>query len=41
MHCIKMVQKKEIEYREFQIRDKQCRSIDFNGDVLRFTLHLT
>ena len=30
-----------IEYIEFHIKDKHGRPIDFNGDVLGFTLHLT
>ena len=29
-----------IEYIEFQIKDEYGRPIDFNGDVLTFTLHL-
>ena len=30
-----------IEYIEFHIKDEHGRPIDFNGDVLSFTLHLT
>ena len=29
------------EYIEFHINDEHGRPIDFNGDVLSFTLHLT
>ena len=29
-----------IEYSEFHIKDKHGIPIDFNGDVLSFTLHL-
>ena len=29
-----------IEYIEFHIKDEYGRPIDFNGDVLSFTLHL-
>ena len=29
-----------IEYIEFHIKDEFGRAIDFNGDVLSFTLHL-
>ena len=32
--------KNRIEYIEFHIKDEHGRSIDFNGDVLSFTLHL-
>ena len=32
--------KDRIEYVEFQIKDEHGRQIDFNGDVLSFTLHL-
>ena len=35
------VTKVRIEYIEFYIKDEHGRSIDFNGDVLKFTLHLT
>ena len=31
---------KRIEYIEFHIKDEHGRPIDFNGDVLSFTLHL-
>ena len=34
------VTKDRIEYIEFHIKDEQRRPIDFNGDVLSFTLHL-
>ena len=34
------VTKDIIEYIEFHIKDELGRSIDFNGDVLSFTLHL-
>ena len=34
------VTKDRIEYIEFQIKDEHGRPIDFNGDVLNFTLHL-
>ena len=34
------VTKERIEYIEFHIKDEHGRPIDFNGDVLRFTLHL-
>ena len=34
------VTKDRIEYIEFHIRDEHGRPIDFNGDVLSFTLHL-
>ena len=34
------VTKDRIEYIEFQIKDEHGRPIDFNGDVLSFTLHL-
>ena len=34
------VTKDRIQYIEFHIKDKHGRSIDFNGDVLSFTLHL-
>ena len=33
------VTKDRIEYIEFHIKDKYGRPIDFNGDVLSFTLH--
>ena len=32
--------KNRIEYIEFHIKDEHGRPIDFNGDVLNFTLHL-
>ena len=34
------VTKDRIEYIEFHIKDGHRRPIDFNGDVLSFTLHL-
>ena len=34
------VTKDRIEYIEFHIKDEYGRPIDFNGDVLSFTLHL-
>ena len=34
------VTKDRIEYIEFQINDEHGRPIDFNGDVLSFTVHL-
>ena len=34
------VTKDRIEYIEFHIKDEHRRPIDFNGDVLSFTLHL-
>ena len=34
------VTKHRIEYIEFHIKDEHGRPIDFNGDVLSFTLHL-
>ena len=34
------VTKDRIEYTEFHIKDEHGRPIDFNGDVLSFTLHL-
>ena len=34
------VTKDRIEYLEFHIKDEHGRPIDFNGDVLSFTLHL-
>ena len=34
------VTKDRIEYIEFHIKDEHGRPIDFNGDVLRLTLHL-
>ena len=34
------VTKDRIEYIEFHIKDERGRPIDFNGDVLSFTLHL-
>ena len=34
------VTKDRIEYIEFHIKDENGRPIDFNGDVLSFTLHL-
>ena len=34
------VTKDRIEYIEFQIKEEHGRPIDFNGDVLSFTLHL-
>ena len=34
------VTKDRIEYIEFHIKDEHGRPIDFNGDVLSFTLHL-
>ena len=36
----KNVTKDRIEYIEFHIKDDRGRPIDFNGDVLSFTLHL-
>ena len=33
------VNKERIKYIEFHIRDEQGTSIDFNGDVLSFSLH--
>ena len=36
----KNVTKDRIEYIEFHIKDVYGRPIDFNGDVLSFTLHL-
>ena len=33
--------KDRVEYIEFHIKDEFGRSIDFNGDVLSFFLHLT
>ena len=36
----KNVTKDIIEYNEFHIKDEHGRPIDFNGDVLSFTLHL-
>ena len=35
-----MYTKDRIEYIEFHIKDEHGRPIDFNGDVLSFTLHL-
>ena len=35
------VTKDLIEYIDFHIKDEYGRPIDFNGDVLSFTLHLT
>ena len=35
------VTKDRIQYIEFQIKDEHGRPIDFNDDVLIFTLHLT
>ena len=35
------VTKDRIEYIEFHIKDEHGRPIDFNGDMLSFTLHLT
>ena len=35
------ITKDRIEYIEFHIKDEHGRPIDFNGDVLSFTLHLT
>ena len=35
------VTKDRIEYIEFHIKDEYARPIDFNGDVLSLTLHLT
>ena len=35
------VTKDRIEYIEFHLKDEHGRRIDFNGDVLSFTLHLT
>ena len=35
------VTKDRIEYIEFLIKDEHGRPIDFNGDVLSFTLHLS
>ena len=34
------VTKDRIEYIEFHIKDEHGRPIDFNGDVLSFTIHL-
>ena len=34
------VTKDRIEYIEFHIKDEHGRTIDFNGDVLSFALHL-
>ena len=34
------VTKDRIEFIEFHFKDKHGRSIDFNGDVLSFTLNL-
>ena len=34
------ITKDRIEYIEFHIKDEHGRPIDFNGDVLSFTLHL-
>ena len=34
------VTKNRIEYIEFQIKDEHGTPIDFNGDLLSFTLHL-
>ena len=34
------VTKDRIEYKEFHIKDEHGRPVDFNGDVLSFTLHL-
>ena len=34
------ITKERIEYIEFHIKDEYGRPIDFNGDVLSFTLHL-
>ena len=34
------VTKYRIEYIEFHVKDEQGRTIDFNGGVLNFTLHL-
>ena len=34
------VTKDRIKYTEFHIKDEHGRPIDFNGDVLSFTLHL-
>ena len=34
------VKKDRIEYIEFHFKDKHGRPIDFNGDVVSFTLHL-
>ena len=34
------VTKDRIEYIEFHVKDEYGRPIDFNGDVLSFTLHL-
>ena len=34
------VTKDSIEYIEFYIKDEHGRPIDFNGDILRFSLHL-
>ena len=34
------VTKDRIEYLEFHIKDEHGRPIDFNGEVLSFTLHL-
>ena len=34
------VTKERIENNEFRIKDEHRRPIDFNGDVLTFTLHL-
>ena len=35
-----IVTKDRIEYIEFHIKGEHGRPIDFNGDVLSFTLHL-
>ena len=35
------VTKDRIEYIEFHIKDEHGRPIDFNGDVISFTLNLT
>ena len=35
------ITKERIEYIEFHTKDEPGRPIDFNGDVLSFTLHLT
>ena len=35
-----VTKKDRIEYIEFHIKDEHARPIDFNGDVLSFTLHL-
>ena len=34
------ITKDRIEYIEFHIKDEHGRPIEFNGDVLSFTLHL-